>query len=71
MRDDETAAPLDDSERSRVREYVGFVWIGEEPGVRLRLSAQCWDEAVAIVEGKYGQGHMISIWSSEDASKLR
>ena len=71
MRDDETAEALGDGERSRSREYVGFVWIGEEPGVRLSVSAHSLDEAVAIVEEKYGQGHMISIWNPEDASKSR
>lgn len=53
MRDDETAAPLDESERSRVREYV---WIGEEPGVRLRLSARSWDVQWRSLKGSTGKG---------------
>jgi hypothetical protein len=51
--------------------YVGFSWIGNEPGIRLRVSAESPGEARAVVEAEFGSGHVISLWNEDDASKPR
>jgi hypothetical protein len=53
------------------REFVGFIWIGEDPAIRLAVQARSVDEARAIVIGEYGEGHRISLWNEDDARKLR
>ncbi|WP_179266235.1 hypothetical protein [Asanoa hainanensis] len=53
------------------REYVGFIWIEDQPGVRLRIVAESLDEARSRVVEEYGDGHLISIWNEEDASSTR
>jgi hypothetical protein len=54
-----------------LREYVGYIWIGDEPKVRLSLSAHSLDEARALVEAEHGEGHIVSLWNEDDASKPR
>jgi len=54
-----------------IREFVGFIWIGDEPGIRLRLMAMTVTEARELVIEEYGEGHVISLWNEEDASKPR
>jgi hypothetical protein len=54
-----------------LKEYVGFVWIGEEPGVRLSIMARSETEAVEFVEVEFGSGHPYSLWNEEDASRPR
>ncbi|WCN81392.1 hypothetical protein [Micromonospora sp. LH3U1] len=54
-----------------MREYVGFIWIDDKPGIRLRILATSLDEASSRVIGEYGEGHVISIWNEEDASSAR
>lgn len=54
-----------------VREYVGFIWIENNPGVRLRVLATSLDEAMLRVVEEYGEGHVVSIWNEEDAAKPR
>jgi hypothetical protein len=53
------------------REYVGLIWIDDQPGIRLRILANSLDEATSRVIEEYGQGHVISIWNEEDASRPR
>lgn len=53
------------------REYVGMIWIDDEPGVRLRLIARSLEEARALVIAQYGVGHVISLWNGDDASSAR
>jgi hypothetical protein len=54
-----------------MKTYVGYIWIDDEPGARLSISAQSPDEAMAAVEAKYGEGHVVSLWDEDDASKPR
>ncbi|MFD6663685.1 hypothetical protein ACFWDK_15130 [Micromonospora chalcea] len=54
-----------------MREYVGFIWIGNDPGIRLRVLAASLDEATLRVVEEYGEGHVISIWNEEDAARPR
>lgn len=51
--------------------YIGFVWIGDNPGVRLAISASSPDEAMAVVEAQYGPGHVVSLWNEDDAARER
>lgn len=56
---------------SAAKTYVGFVWIGDQPGVRVMISAESSDEALAAVEARYGEGHVVSLWNEDDASSER
>jgi hypothetical protein len=52
-------------------EYVGMIWIADQPGIRLHLLATSLEEARALVIEQYGEGHVISLWNEEDASGAR
>lgn len=54
-----------------LKEYVGFIWIGDAPGVRLSIMARSPEEAEAVMEAEYGSGHVYSLWNEEDASRPR
>lgn len=54
-----------------LREYVGTIWIGDQPGIGLSVRARSAMEARAIVIREYGEGHVISMWNEEDAAKPR
>ncbi|MFI2667495.1 hypothetical protein [Micromonospora carbonacea] len=58
-------------EAPSMREYVGFVWIADHPGIRLRLLASSPEDARARVVEEHGEGHVISLWNEEDAAKPR
>jgi hypothetical protein len=63
--------PMRSTEERPMRQFVGFIWIGEDPGVRLAVEARDVDEARAIVVGEYGEGHRISLWNEDDARTAR
>lgn len=54
-----------------MRQFVGFIWIGEDPGIRLSVQARNVSEAKAMVIAEHGQGHVISLWNEDDANKPR
>lgn len=54
-----------------IREYKGIIWIGDQPGVRFWIDARSLDEAAAILEEQYGEGHVYSLWNEYDAHKPR
>lgn len=56
---------------SPLKEYVGFIWIGDEPGVRLSVWARSSSEAWALVRAEYGEGHPMTLWNEDDAAKRR
>lgn len=62
---------MDDNDCTPLKEYVGFIWIGDQPGIRLSVWAhtgqEAWDEVIA----EYGEGHVISIWNEDDANRPR
>lgn len=58
----------DDTADQRV--YTGFIWIGEEPGVRFSVEARSLDEARAQVVSKYGEG-VVSMRNDDDARSTR
>ncbi|MFE9499397.1 hypothetical protein [Streptomyces collinus] len=53
------------------REYLGFIRIAGQPEIQLRLMASSSSEARSIVIEQYGEGHLISVWNEEDASRTR
>jgi hypothetical protein len=60
------------ADKSRpLRGYAGLIWIEDKPGIRLRILANSLDEARSRVIEEYGDGHVISIWNEEDASRAR
>lgn len=58
-------------ERGELREYVGVIWVGGDPGVHLRVSAESLDDARRQVVAQYGDGHTISLWNEDDAASPR
>ena len=54
-----------------MREYVGVIWIADQPGVRLRLAAESLEDARARVIAAHGEGHVISLWNEDDAQSPR
>lgn len=54
-----------------LKEYVGLIWIGDEPGIRLSVWARSSTEAVALVRAEYGEGHPMTLRNEEDAAKRR
>jgi hypothetical protein len=62
---------VSEPQESAAKTYVGFIWIGDQPGVRLKISAESPDEATAAVEAQYGKGHVVSLWNEDDASTQR
>ncbi len=60
---DRDAAPL--------REYVGLIWIGDEPGRRVRIMAVSGEEAEQLLIEKYGPGYVYTLWNEEDADRPR
>lgn len=63
--------PLTSREGAALREYIGFIWIGDDPGTRLRILAESLAGAQRQVEEKYGEGHVVSLWNEDDASAPR
>jgi hypothetical protein len=61
--DDEPSGPL--------RPFVGYIWIGDEPGRRLEILARSPDEAWQKVVDEYGEGYIITLWNEHDARKPR
>lgn len=60
----------DEAEREE-KEYVGIIWIGDDPGIRLRVFAPSSREARALVIEEYGEGHVITLRNEEDANRPR
>ena len=59
------------TQSSVTKEFIGLIWIGDEPGKRLSIMASSPEEAMAAVERKYGTGHVVSLWNEDDAAKER
>jgi hypothetical protein len=53
------------------KEYVGMIWIADQPGQRVRVLARSLAEAKKEVERIYGEGHVISIYNEDDADRRR
>jgi hypothetical protein len=56
---------------SPLKEYVGFIWIGDEPGKRLSVWATSPREARAMVIEEFGEGHVISLRNIREARTTR
>lgn len=54
-----------------MKTYIGYIWIADQPGTRLSLSARSSEEALAAVEVQYGKGHVVSLWNEESAAEPR
>lgn len=62
---------MSDRDQSVMKEYVGLIWINDEPGKRISVWARSAEEAVRMVEEEYGAGHPFSIRNVDDAEKPR
>ena len=54
-----------------LKEYVGYIWIGDAPGKRISMWARSADEAGRMVRAEYGEGHPYSIRNEQDSRKPR
>ncbi len=54
-----------------LKEYTGFIWIGDQPGIRLSVLASDPLEAKALVIEQYGTGHVISMRNVDEAREPR
>jgi hypothetical protein len=57
--------------QSQVREFVGFIWIEDQPGIPLSIWAMSSREARRVVDAQYGTGHIVTLWNEEDARAPR
>lgn len=62
---------MSDSASTEVKEYVGYIWINDEPGKRISVWARSADEAMRKVEDEFGDGHPYSIRNADDAQMER
>ena len=62
---------MSNSENSELKEYVGYVWMEVQPGVRLSILAGSPEDAQRVLEAEYGTGHVFSLWNEEDARRPR
>ena len=53
------------------REYVGLIWIGDDPGIRLSIWAPTGVAAMAKVVELYGEGHVITLTNEANARRPR
>jgi hypothetical protein len=60
-----------DANAGPLNEYVGVIWIGDEPGKRLNVWARSGAEARDQVVAEYGEGHVITLQNEDDASRPR
>jgi hypothetical protein len=63
--------PVNTGDERPMRQFVGFIWIGENPGIRLTVDARTVDEAIAAVIAEYREGHRISLSNEDDARRPR
>ena len=54
-----------------MKEFTGFVWVGDQPGIRLEILAPSFEEAKALVRETYGEGCFISLTDVEAANRPR
>jgi hypothetical protein len=58
-------------EDAPMREFIGWIKIGDGERIPLRVFAVDVDEAYERVVERYGEGHQLSIWNQEDAETYR
>jgi len=58
-------------EPSLMKEFTGFVWVGNQPGIRLEILAPSFEEAKALVTTTYGEGCFISLTDVQAANRVR
>jgi hypothetical protein len=54
-----------------MREYVGVIWIDDEPGERFSFLARSGEEAEEQLKSKYGEGHQYTLYNEEDRDRKR
>jgi len=62
---------MDDNEKTPMREYYGFVWIGDEPDIRLEILAPSMEEARNLVASMYGEGHFVFLQDRRASERPR
>lgn len=60
-----------DAHSDALKDYVGTIWIADQPGRRLRVHAHSLAEAEEVVERTYGEGHVLSLYNEDDADRRR
>jgi hypothetical protein len=57
--------------QEELKEYVGVIWLGDEPGRRISVWAVSASAAVEKVEDEFGEGHVYTIRNLKDAHTPR
>lgn len=65
------SAVLGSADEAGKKEYVGYVWVDDEPGIRLSVWAESATEAGELIDAEFGEGSVHSVWNEEDASRPR
>ena len=58
-------------DNNSTREFVGFIWVDDQPGIRLSVHATSVADARSKVVSEYVEGYIISLWNEEDENKPR
>lgn len=53
------------------RDFVGYLWVDDEPRRDLVVRARSVTEARRLVIAQHGEGHIVSLWNEEDARRPR
>jgi len=53
------------------REWLGLVWVGDAPAVRIRVWATDSDGAMRLVREHFGDEPVVSLWNEHDAHRQR
>jgi hypothetical protein len=63
---------MEEEPRNTERLYCGVIWCKNDvPGERFEIFAANLDEAKRIMEERFGEGHIYTLYNPEDAEKLR
>jgi hypothetical protein len=57
--------------KKTTRTYEAIVWIDDRPGLRLTIEAADPIEARKHLEARYGRDIFVTLYSEEDANRLR
>lgn len=60
-----------DPEQRPKRDYVGYVWIGDEPGIRVSVQARHLFEARERVAAEYPMEQFAHLWNEDDSQRPR
>jgi hypothetical protein len=52
---------MDEPAKDAPKTYIGFIWVDDQPGIRLSFLAHSPEEARAAVGAHYGKDHRLAV----------